>query len=155
MTAPPPPPGTTRPIHPPPPRGGRGGLLVWLGLGAAVAGTIPIPPISFFTYALSINTSKESMCCCFRCFCNGLTCVGGYYLYTSGGNTTEARRKAEHDARYARERTLDGAERVGDKIDNAYDDVTKKLESKYKDAKGEFKKEYGKEKDQIGKQVEV
>jgi beta-xylosidase len=87
--------------------------------------------------------------------CNILSCVGGYYLYTSGGNTTEARRKAEHDARYAREKTLDGAERVGDKIDNAYDDVSKKLESKYKDAKGEFKKEYGKEKDQIGKQVEV
>jgi len=38
-----PPPGATPrpPPPPPPPRGGRGGLLVWLGLGVVAAGTFP------------------------------------------------------------------------------------------------------------------
>jgi hypothetical protein len=76
-------------------------------------------------------------------------------LYTSGGNTADARKRAEHDARVARDKTLDGAERVGDKIDAAYDRTKAGIESRYKDAKGEFKKEYGKEKQEIGKQVEV
>src|SRR5271170_1367430 len=43
----PPPPGTAaRPPPPPPPRGGRGGLLVWLGLGVVAAGIPPSHPIS-------------------------------------------------------------------------------------------------------------
>jgi hypothetical protein len=88
-------------------------------------------------------------------FCRDTDFQGGYYLYTSGGNTADARRRAEHDARYAREKTLDGAERVGDKFDKTYDDVKREVEARYKDSKAEFKKEYGKEKDQIGKQVEV
>ena len=53
-SAPPPPPphagSTARPPPPPLPRGGRGGLLVWLGLGAVAAGTyspIPLPSSSY------------------------------------------------------------------------------------------------------------
>ena len=38
-----PPPGTAPRPPPPPPRGGRGGLLVWLGLGVVAAGTHPNP----------------------------------------------------------------------------------------------------------------
>jgi len=81
--------------------------------------------------------------------------IGGYYLYTSGGNTADARRRAETDARTARETTLDGAERVGDKIDRTYDDVKSQVESRYKSTKADIENEYGKEKKEIGKQVEV
>jgi hypothetical protein len=82
-------------------------------------------------------------------------CLGGYYLYTSGGNTNEARRRAETDARVAREKTLDGAERVGDKIDRAYDDVKSSVESRYKSTKADLQSELNKDKKEIGKQVEV
>jgi hypothetical protein len=81
--------------------------------------------------------------------------VGGYYLYTSGGSTSEARRKAEIDARRARESSLDAAEKVGDKIDRAYDDAKATLESKYKKGRSEVERELEREKKEIGKQVEV
>jgi len=81
--------------------------------------------------------------------------IGGYYLYTAGGNTADAQRRAQTDARRAHETTLDGAERVGDKIDRAYDDVKSQVESRYKNTKSDIEKEYGKEKKEIGKQVEV
>ena len=77
--------------------------------------------------------------------------TGGYYLYTSGGNTADARKRAETDARRARETTLDGAQRVGDKIDRAYDDVKSQVESSYKTTKADVEKE----KKEIGKKVEV
>lgn len=81
--------------------------------------------------------------------------IGGYYLYTSGGNTADARRRAEKDARYAREKTLDGAERVGDKIDSAFDDAKNTMESRFKKSKAEVEREWNKEKKELGKQVEV
>ena len=81
--------------------------------------------------------------------------IGGYYLYTAGGNTADARSRAITDARTARETALDGAERVGDKIDRAYDDAKSRVESRYKNTKADIEKEYGKEKKEIGKQVEV
>ena len=77
--------------------------------------------------------------------------IGGYYLYTAGGNTADARSRAVTDARAARETTLDGAERAGDKIDRAYDDVKSQVESRYKSTKADIEKE----KQEIGKQVEV
>jgi len=81
--------------------------------------------------------------------------IGGYYLYTSGGDANAAKRKFETDARNARERSLDGAERVGDKIDRAYDEAKEKIEKGYKSSKAEVEKEWNKEKQEIGKQVEV
>lgn len=81
--------------------------------------------------------------------------TGGYYLYTSGGNAPAARRKAEADARVVREKTLDGAERIGDKIDRAYDDAKDKIEKGYKSSKAEIEREITKERKEIGKQVEV
>lgn len=77
--------------------------------------------------------------------------IGGYYLYAAGGNTTDARSRAVTDARTVRETTLDGVERVGDKIDRAYDDAKSQVESRYKNTKADIEKE----KKEIGKQVEV
>jgi hypothetical protein len=82
-------------------------------------------------------------------------CQGGYYLYTSGGNAGDARRRAETDARAVREKSLDGAERVGDKIDRAYDDAKSSVEKRYKSTKAELQSEYNKDKKELGKQVEV
>ena len=84
-----------------------------------------------------------------------IPCAVGYYLYTSGGDATKARTKAEHDARVAREKTLDGAERIGDKIDKAYDDTKREIENRYKSAKSTVETEYNKDKQEIGKKVEV
>jgi hypothetical protein len=81
--------------------------------------------------------------------------TGAYYLYTSGGDTAEARRKAESDARAIREKTLDSMERAGDKIDRTYDDVKNQAESRYKSAKADLQKEYNKDKNEIAKKVEV
>ena len=82
-------------------------------------------------------------------------CQGGYYLYTSGGNAGDARRRAETDARAVREKSLDGTERVGDKIDRAYDDAKSSVEKRYKSTKAELQSEYNKDKKELGKQVEV
>jgi hypothetical protein len=67
----------------------------------------------------------------------------------------DARRKAQTDARKSLETTLDGVERVGDKIDRAYYDVKSQAESSYNNTKSDIEKEYEKEKTEIGKQVEV
>lgn len=83
--------------------------------------------------------------------CSGWWIIGGYYLYTAGGNTGDARRKAQTDAR----KSLDGVERVGDKIDRAYYDVKSQAESSYNNTKSDIEKGYEKEKTEIGKQVEV
>jgi len=82
-------------------------------------------------------------------------CIAGYYLYTSGGNPAQARNKAEHDARVAREKTLDGVERIGDKIDKAYDDTKREIENRYTSAKSTVEKEYQKDKQEAGKKIEV
>ena len=58
-----PPPNATRPPPPPPPpRGGRGGILVWLGLGAVAAGT-PLYPCSPLSNPLPIPSNSLSSAC--------------------------------------------------------------------------------------------
>jgi hypothetical protein len=103
---------------------------------------LPIPLLSISSFLLTAQFSKSNI-------------PGGYYFVTSDGQKTDARREAELQALRAKKSSLEAAEKVGDKIDKAYDDAKNVLESKYKKGRSEIEKELEKERKEIGKQVEV
>jgi len=70
--------------------------------------------------------------------------IGAYYLYGSNGDVKSAVKRAEADAKLAKAKGADGAERIGGKIDKSFDDISAASREKYGEARREIDKELGK-----------